>query len=121
MKCDLKFNILVRTLFESRISVSASGIVVKILEYETLLGFCAGKIDSYVERRLFSGVEKGSMSERDVSAITGYFLYIDFERDLFEFMEKLFDVLLEVNKKRYWFDEENCLINYQYYLEEENI
>ncbi|OEL08253.1 hypothetical protein [Staphylococcus equorum] len=88
------------------------------MEHSVLIGFCAGKIDKHVKSSIRRGEEKGYYDEEAVTMLTVYNLYLDFERDVFEFLHSVAGVLMEYDSM-YYFDYDNCLICFDLNIREE--
>ena len=84
MKCDLKFNILVRTLFESRTSDSASDIGGRFMNcitnkykgFDNLLSLCLGHVEELIDEG------------KDLGVYSFVFFYSDFSEEFMEEFDK---------------------------------
>lgn len=79
------------------------------MDYENLVGYCAGVIDEHARCSIHHGNGKGSYDEESFSELTSYFLFLDFRIDISDFMKSVANVLMEVNTM-FYFDFDNCLI-----------
>jgi len=121
MKCDLKFNILVRTLFESRTSDSASGIGGRFMNYITnkykgfdnLLSLCLGHIEELIGEG------------KDLGIYSLAFFYSDFSEEFMEEFDKFSFVsehnFMEMLNQYIDYESKSFVSKYKFFNEDKDV
>ncbi|WP_210123067.1 MULTISPECIES: hypothetical protein [unclassified Staphylococcus] len=85
------------------------------MEYDVLVGYCAGVIDENARSGVHSDIKKQFYDELSLSELTNYFYFIEIERPISEFMYDIANFLMEISDA-YSFDEDRQLIVFNFNL-----